>query len=320
MSAPATLQVSVGANIDSLQDGKPQQVADKLWLFDREAKDRHAALTAVSVDLSEVRQEEIFAGQRERELLGNINVRMGGGEDHPSVVANRKKRELISAKKSRLQQVYDERSERWREVAGPLSEFERYFDDHRGKVFKLASPTTVPKLEKGETFVDGVARCRASVEALKDEEQRTKDANLPAALAIEKMIAQVNAAAERGKPNVLELLEGRQKFSFRRGYYEPSLKQQPIDAEALICWLHKDALIAALKDEIAASADESSALDDATMAKKLQQIRAQRIAVEREEEALIEAAHAQGIAIARRRDADPRAVFGLSDDAPAPRS
>lgn len=320
MSAPATLEVSVGANIDSLEGGLPQQVADKLWALDREAKDRHAALTAVSADLVDARQSKIFADQRDRELLESLDVRRFGGEDHPSVVAHRKKREKLSADLSRLQRIYDERSQRWREVSEPLSEFERYFADHRATVFKRAEATPVPKLEKGESFVNGVARVRKLIESNKAEEQLVANANLPTDVAIEKAIAQVTAAAERGKPNVLELLEGRQKFSFRRGYYEPSLKQQPIDAEALICWLHKDALIAALKSEILANADESSALDDATMVKKVQQIRARRLAVEREEEALIEAAHAQGIAIARRRDADPRAVFGLSDDAPAPRS
>jgi hypothetical protein len=320
MSTPATLQVSVGANIDSLEGGLPQQVADKLWALDREAKDRHAALTAVSADLVDARQSKIFADQRDRELLDSIDVRRFGGEDHPSVVAHRKKREKLSADLSRLQRIYDERSQRWREVSEPLSEFERYFADHRATVFKRAEATPVPKLEKGESFVDGVARVRKLIESNKAEEQLVANANLPAAVAIEKMTAQVRAKAESCRPNVLQLLEGRERFSFRRAYHEPTLRQQPIDAEGLICWLFADQLIAALTAEIRENADEGSALDDATIAKKLQQIRAQRLSLERQEEALIELAHAQGVAIARRRDADPRAVFGLRDDAPARRS
>ncbi len=58
-------------------------------------------------------------------------------------------------------------------------------------------------------------------------------------------------------------------------------------------------------------ADDGAALSDDQRLKEDTRLRAALLEAEREEEAAITAASAQGANIARRRDADPRAVLGL---------
>ena len=62
-------------------------------------------------------------------------------------------------------------------------------------------------------------------------------------------------------------------------------------------------------------ADDASALTDKQRAEQLAVISRDKLALEREEEALNRAAAAQGLDIARRADADPRAVFSIADTA-----
>ncbi len=75
-----------------------------------------------------------------------------------------------------------------------------------------------------------------------------------------------------------------------------------------LVWLLRDEIEArlhALVDE----ADLTDAMSDAEQATALAALNAERLSVECEEEALIRMAEAQGMAISRRADADPRAVL-----------
>jgi len=73
---------------------------------------------------------------------------------------------------------------------------------------------------------------------------------------------------------------------------------------ALMAWLDRDRLQKRLLDEIDNLSDDDDALTDDQRAEAFRQIAIDRLAVEREEEALIEQAASQGQAIARRTDAE----------------
>ncbi len=74
---------------------------------------------------------------------------------------------------------------------------------------------------------------------------------------------------------------------------------------ALVAFVMKDALLAAVNGEIDLLKDDKEALGDSARADKLAEIVADKLAVERSEEALICAAEAAGMAIARRETPTP---------------
>jgi hypothetical protein len=90
------------------------------------------------------------------------------------------------------------------------------------------------------------------------------------------------------------------------------------DVLGLLAWLFHDQLIAALDIEISAMADDDHALDDQQRSATEALLLSERLATERIEEALIEAAEAEGRNVVRRPNADPRAILGLSSALPAP--
>jgi hypothetical protein len=94
---------------------------------------------------------------------------------------------------------------------------------------------------------------------------------------------------------------------------------QSPDALALFCWLHKDALIAALESEVDLLADDLSQRIFEERATRIAALRAQLLEAERVEEALVCASEQSDAPVLRHNAADPRAVLGLSSALPAPR-
>ena len=91
-----------------------------------------------------------------------------------------------------------------------------------------------------------------------------------------------------------------------------------VDVEALLCWTFKDQMIAAVDKEIELRGDDANALSDAQRAERTATILGDLLMSEREEELLIEHGEAKGIVLARRTNADPRALLGLSSDLAGP--
>jgi hypothetical protein len=94
------------------------------------------------------------------------------------------------------------------------------------------------------------------------------------------------------------------------------------DMLALMTWLHRDALIAALDREIDEVADDPNALTAAQRQKAEAEVRADLLAVQRQEAELVWKAQGDGAAVLHRPDIDPRALLGVQltpTPAPAPR-
>jgi hypothetical protein len=131
--------------------------------------------------------------------------------------------------------------------------------------------------------------------------------------------AHVSALAERGRPRMdhlidrLDLTESPWSLIGVQTNYGPNA--EIVDPMSVIAWLNRDHLIAAGEAEIDASADDSVALTDQQRRERFREVLNDLLAAEREEEAMIRAAHFD---IDRRPDADPRAVLCLGDNLPAP--
>ena len=185
------------------------------------------------------------------------------------------------------------------------------------------------KAAKGSATVADIEKARQRIAQLRAEIHTIRSAPPPSATVKARMRAQVAALAERARPNYLGAVESGQPIKFPELQVQMqtataagigiSLQTMP-DMLGLFCYVHGDALIRKMEADIDELADDEGSLSDEEKAQRERQILAGILEIERVEEAAIEQLEVSGVPIARRDDADPRAVLGLSGDLPAPAS
>jgi hypothetical protein len=84
------------------------------------------------------------------------------------------------------------------------------------------------------------------------------------------------------------------------------------DTIALMCWLHKDALIAALDREISTESDDPASLSHEAREKAEAEVQGDLLAVERDECALVWTAQAQNLPCEHRPDVSVLALLSIS--------
>lgn len=179
------------------------------------------------------------------------------------------------------------------------------------KVIDLMTPG--PTLRKGESLLDAIEARRRRVRELNADQERFEAVPLPSSEAKARARAQIDELAARGAPKVTTLVERRgTEFVFPQTHsHNRDGSFMSIDVQAVLAWLHRDALIAAVEAEIDAIADDENAMTDRQRAEKLAEIAADLLATEHEEARLIEAAAAEGVIISPRKDIAPAAVLGV---------
>jgi hypothetical protein len=126
-----------------------------------------------------------------------------------------------------------------------------------------------------------------------------------------KAMARRQIEARAAAPSIGWLLDGAKVFEWPD---DPDSERHEPDVLGLLCWVHGPAMIAKAEAEIDQLADDENALTDAERAKRLAAVKAERLELERREEAVIETI---GGGIARRPEMDPRAILGI--EGPEPR-
>lgn len=163
-----------------------------------------------------------------------------------------------------------------------------------------------------------VSQLRQRLADLQTERWELSSALYPMTDALSVMRAEITRLAALGRPDVGPCLAAKQPPIWPMARVLdiaglPTLTQFG-DGLALLCWLHKDALIDRLSQEITALADDRSALTDHQRKSRDAEIAAEILRLEREEEALVEAAQNNSILIQRRSDCSPVAVLALADN------
>jgi hypothetical protein len=322
-------RVAVGDPIDRL----PETAARKL----RALRATNEDLTVVIRDLSERRN---FAVQAKTASLVQVEhlkrelatlPHMGPPAEHPSlkeaVVRLQNAERDIAQLDQRIAALRAQRPSELRRIEDYLTALPP------GAVEAHADPIE-PKIGKGgiavaiESIRETIARIAADIHA-------AESAARPAADVKRRMVAQVEALADRGTPNVCNSIEAGLDIAFpmldirapltghAASEGAPQLmgfaSHSTPDALGLICWLFKDQLISALSDESDALADDANALDDETRATNVATLQSAKLEAERFEERLIEIAAEESRIVARRPNADPRAIMGLASSLPGPR-
>ncbi|MGD9543558.1 MAG: hypothetical protein AB7F41_10620 [Methylocystis sp.] len=158
-----------------------------------------------------------------------------------------------------------------------------------------------------EKFDVELAKTRAEISDLLNRIAQVDCAPHPSGLVKQRARTKIEARAAR--PNVRVAIEHGEDFRFPTNVEKAGAA---IDVEGLLCWLHRDALIAAVEREIDEAADDSKALDATTRKRMRTELAAELFAAETREETIISAAEAVGRTFDRRADADVRAVLGLA--------
>lgn len=241
----------------------------------------------------------------------------------------------IDAELARLQSQYDARSATWQALAQLVTRVERFILALDGAAITPA-PAKAVKRVTGDKLATSIETVRKTVASLKADRRDVMMAPLPSSMAKAAAKAWVEAQAEAARPQTYGLLDGTPNaINFPRsqridadltvvldggkGFGVARGPVSSVDPVGLACWLHPEAMIAALERDIDEIASDDRALDPATRGYKDDEISMRILEAEREEEALIEFAIADGMAITRRNDADVRAILGLSSDLPEER-
>ncbi len=166
-----------------------------------------------------------------------------------------------------------------------------------------------------------VAALRSQLDALADEWRAVDQSPAPRADFLERALREIQSLADKGKPTIdlrrrgptpIKLAEHLSVNLTTFGTAENAISRLVGDASAFHVWLHRETLISRIKELIDAAPNDG-ALSFDEREKRFSEINAKKLAIEFQEEATILAAEAAGMAIARRRDADPRAVLEVSE-------
>ena len=197
-----------------------------------------------------------------------------------------------------------------------LHEVVAWLKRHAGSGGRLAfQPLPTVKLERGETPGQAVERVRAQLEAIDAEWRAVEDAPLPAGELKARVVAEIDALAEKGRPTV------RPRDRFGGGVSGVAEALRLRTAGGLLVsdmsgpfgiWLHREAIIGRLHGEVD-KLDLSNALTDEARDSALSRLLDQRLELSFVEESHICQAEAEGTQIARRRAADPRAVLQIAE-------
>jgi len=263
--------------------------------------------------------------------LDSLTRRANYADSHPLVRAERESLERFKADMKKLSSAAQARHDCVAAARWLVHALEKYIPSLPPGSIALAPPQASPELAKGETPAQAVESLRARIESLREELQSAIDAPIHSSEAKKIARARVEQLAEMGRPNVLVTLEARRPPKFAENRPAPRVGHDSVgnpvsltvddsaDALATMAWLFKDQMITAFEREIEAAADDESALSGEERASRIATAKAKMLKTERSEEAAIELA-ASSNRIVRRAAADPRAVLGLADSMPEPKS
>ncbi len=193
-------------------------------------------------------------------------------------------------------------SEAWQAASRLHAACERYL----GQIGKFVPAPAKGAPHRGETPAAAVDRLRAEIDRIAALISKAERAPKPAEEIRRLIRREVQLTAKRGAPLV-----------GKNGVRWPPMLvgvNSITDCLALIARMFPEQLAAVAEAEVKDSPD---AMSDEQRERRLNELASQHLALNREEEAVIRVAEQAGAKIARRAEADPRAVLDV--DGPSPR-
>jgi len=302
----------------------PPNAADKLRMLRDRVDDLHRLLPDFE-DRRAAGEARLASEERLRRLTAH--QQQGGfnlGPDDPRVKAAQRDLKTLTAEAKRLTDNYERKSAAWREASTTLSNVESWLSGGKpsGVVLRDHAEETL-KLPKDEDVLTFIERQRRRVREARAALHTIESSPFPSAYCKRRMIEQITALAERGRPSVSRLVEhdaaaGVDFADEHRTVSVTLAKEATVvgwmepDALALVCWLHKDALIARLDEEIISEADDDSALSHQERERRAAEVQSSLLATERIDCAATWLAMSQNLPVEFRPDTNPVALLNVA--------
>lgn len=300
----------------------PPAAAEKLRTLRQRSLDLHAIIPP----FEEVRQASIARSEAASALRRLTDHQQLGGfnlpQSAPQVVAAQRTLDKATATFEELQARQAARSAAWQAASAVPANIETWLRDGRPQAAALEDiETPAVKLNKGEGLLDAVARLQRRARELKADQRRIEAAPWPSTHARAKMRAEIEQLSQRGAPDVSLLIEMDRSVVWPTQRVQSEVHgteqraiafTETLDALAIVAWLHKDALIAALDREIGSEADDKSALTPEQREIAEAEVMADLLDIERQEAALTWRALSEKLPVEFRSGIAPQAVLGLN--------
>jgi hypothetical protein len=314
------LSIGTNSQLDATE-WMPPGGAEKLRLLRQRDEDQHR-LIPESETVREASMKRVALADARNKLTAHPQeFGRGLSPDDPRVIAAQRLLDKATADHERLKQLQEVRASAWRAASQAKAACEAWLRDGRPHSTALEDyEGEPPKLLKNETVLDAIERLRRRGRELRADAHRIASAPYPSTFCKQLMRAEIDELAMRGEPSMALLVEhGRREVAWpmQRLTSQVYAEQRALafaevpDVLALICWLHKDALIAALDREIDAESDDKAALSHEARQKAEAEVMGDLLAVERDESALVWQAQAQGLPCEHRADCSPLAILQL---------
>lgn len=315
-------------------DALPAEAQDALTALRERVDDIHADVSRASDKMFD---EGAAAEEAKTNFLvisdPNVALRMGNGrtlaEDHPEFIRRKAAMEKAQARHRETIAKKEALGQRWHGLKRLLTDVESYVATAGNLTAVPAPQVTLPRIDRLAAEVEKV---RKDIAELKAEKHAVNSAAYPSAEVKARARREIEALAEAGRPNVLRMID----HGPAEGIFWPDVKAQsrilggmavPLPGDvrhageelpgghlALLAFLCKDTMLAAVMAEIDAVSEDSAALSSEQRVAKIAELDARILKAERIEAALVAASSGS---VDFREDADPRAVLGV--DGPAPR-
>ncbi len=252
--------------------------------------------------------------QDEREEAAEVRIATAEQRD----VANKRRHVALSAmraQRAELNRQIEEINAEAAGLTGLVNEIEEYV-----RACVTAPPAMYPNVKppSGDPL-RAIAQAKAAIDDLRKERAAIDCAPWPSAVVKARALADIDAAAARGIPDTFRSIEENKPIRWPTIDPRPGLgRERTVDSFGLMAWMFRDRLVEMTMAEIDARADDGAALNQQEREARHADVARRLLAAERILEAAIEAAGPSGMRH-RTRDADPRSVLGLADDAPAPK-
>jgi len=299
----------------------PPAAAEKLRLLRQRREDRHRLVP----EFEQIREASMARVAAEHALKRLVSHPQDGGfnlgPDDRRVIEAQRTLDKATDEFKHLQELQEVRSEAFQAASGALVTVEDFLRHGMPGNCQIAAEIEVepPKLLKGEGPLDGAARFQRRGREIKAAIHTIRSSCFPKSYCRQRMREQVEPLVRRGEVSVSRLVEidGEIEWPMQRVRSELYGEQRQAafgevpDAVALVAWMFKDALIAALDREIDAEADDAASLSHEERQRREAEAQGDLLAVERDECALVWQAQAQGLPCEFRADCSPLAILGL---------
>jgi hypothetical protein len=312
---------SMSQNFDPA-DLLPAGARERLEKLRVRASEAHA-LTVPFSDLQDLNAERIKAEQRLERLVGHPST---GGfglkpDDDARVTAQTKLVKKLTGDVERLNQRSEARAAAWRTASGALQNIEQWLRHGKphGTVLQDFEGEP-PKLNKNETIVDAISRLQRRNRELKADLARIAAAPMPSSHCKRRLREQIERLALTGTPDVTMLVEHDRDVSWPM----MSVRSQVFNAQpgatafaeipdtlAILAFLLKPTLLAALDAQIDAESDDKAALSSEDRQQREAEVMGDLLAVERDESHFVWLAQSQNLPCEHRADVSPAAILSV---------